>query len=283
MSMTRHILPATPLRASIERVRAANAYLPPIAVGVPAGPGWTTADVIFGPDPTILRELLTAAQAMYRTTRADFAAMSVFNHYSWLVVSAALGAFLLDQLLPDLSPGNIALHRDDTGSGDQLAFVSDAVRTLAGSSAARHPAATVVPATLLDREAVRTAIEAHFAPVIAAIRAAAPLGQKALWLALADNCAWVLMHYGSFTGDRHGLPGLVAGFLHPPGSRLRGGTSVLEIAAGGEVHRFIDRGSCCLSYKLPDGSKCAACPLRRREDRIARLKAHLAALPAART
>ncbi|MBZ0316210.1 MAG: (2Fe-2S)-binding protein [Anaerolineae bacterium] len=59
------------------------------------------------------------------------------------------------------------------------------------------------------------------------------------------------------------------------GSPLRGKTGVIWIEHHGHPHPFLQRGACCLSYKVPEYGYCSTCPLLSQEEREQRLRQHL--------
>lgn len=269
--MTTAAIPATqPLRTTLNRLAAVCADLP-LTVGVPAEPGWLSAAAVFAPNSAHLPTMLAAAATAYQTTRRDVPASFLFHRYNWMVSGAAIGAYLIDRRLPDLDLANVAIHLDEQGQGDRIALVSGRFWAAADDPSAADPEAMLDPAATIGLGRVRQELERHFEPVIDAMRARAPLGKRAMWLSLADNLAWCLVEFS----QRLQRPGCreaeLNELLQAPGSRLRGGTRLLRLEANGTEHAFIERGSCCLSYKLPESERCATCPLLKPEQRFERL------------
>ncbi len=262
-----------PVRAALDRMADLYEYAPQVTVGVPDEPGWIPAERLFAPDSPHLRQTLDAMAASYETTLRDVAASFVFHSYNWNVSCLAVATYLTHQRIPDLCLSNLAVHRDERGFVDRLALVSGRFWTTSRDPEASHPDAMIVTGDTLDLPRLRAELELHFEPVIEAVRAQAPFGKRAMWLSLADNCAWCLHEFS----ERLGLPGdraeEIALLTQGPGSRLRGGTRLLVLDVNGERHGFVERGSCCLSYRLPDSERCNTCPLHKPEERRELLRA----------
>lgn len=275
--MTTMIAAEHPVRASLAELAALYEYAPHVEVGVPDEPGWIPAETLFTPDSPQLRQVLEAMAASYSTTHRDVAASFVFHSYGWTVSCLAVAAYLTHRRLPDLCLSNLAVHLDDRGFVDRLALVSGRFWTTTSDPEAGHPDAMIATGDTVDLPRLRAELELHFEPVIDAIRAQAPFGKRAMWLSLADNCAWCLHEFSErlkLLGDRAEE---IALLTQGPGSRLRGGTRLLVLEVNGGNHAFVERGSCCLSYRLPDSDRCTTCPLYKPDERRERLRAFVLA------
>lgn len=263
-----------PIRASLSQLADLYEYAPAFEIGVPDEPGWIPADTLFNPDSPHLRQLLEAMAATYSTSKRDVAASFAFHGYGWTLSCLAVATYLTHRRLPDLCLSNVAIQLDDKGLIDRVALVSGRFWTTTSDPEADHPDAMIATGDSIDLHRLRAELELHFEPVVEAVRAQAPLGKRAMWLSLADDCAWCLLEFS----NRLNLPGDRAAEIdlltQGPGSRLRGGTRLTVIQANGADHQFVERGSCCLSYKLPNDEKCVACPLQKPHERHDRLRAH---------
>jgi ferric iron reductase protein FhuF len=277
--MTTATLPATqPLLSTLYRLTTLFSDAP-IRIGVPDEPGWVPAAEFFAPGADHPRAMLAAVAAAYQTPHRDLPASFLFHRYNWMVACVTIGAYLIDHRLPDLAPANVALHIDDQGQGDRIALRSGRFWTTTADAAADHSDALIDPAADIDLTRVRRELERHFEPVIDVIRANAPFGKRAMWLSLADNVAWCLLEFGRRL-DRPGDRGAeIDELLQAPGSRLRGGTRLISIEARGSTHEFVGRGSCCLSYKLPETEPCATCPLLKPRQQSERLRRYVESNP----
>lgn len=262
-----------PIRASLDRLADLYEYAPTFEIGVPDEPGWVPAETLFSPDSPRLRQALAAKATAYATPKRDVAASFLFHGYGWTMSCLAVATYLTHRRLPDLCLSNVAIRLDDTGQISRMALVSGRFWTTTSDPEADHPDAMIATGDSIDLARLRAELELHFAPVIDAVRAQAPLGKRAMWLSLADDCAWCLLEFS----NRLNLPGdraaEIALLTQGPDSQLRGGTRLTVISANGADHQFVARGSCCLSYKLPNDEKCISCPLQKPDERNERLRA----------
>jgi ferric iron reductase protein FhuF len=266
-----------PVEETLAALAALYEYAPPARLLVPDENDWVDAGDFFTPDSRRLQHALASMAASYNTPHRDLAACFFVHRYSWSIACIAVSAVLTHERLPDLCPANVAIHLDAEGQPDQFALRTGRFWTVASDPAATHPDAMIEPSGTIDFVRLRRELERHFAPVFDAIRANAPLGTRAMWLALADNCAWCLNEFGQRLHRPRSRAAAIAALTQGPDSRLRGGTRLIEVAAGGRRQSFVIRGSCCLSYKLPDTEHCATCPLLKPDERLERLRAHLLA------
>lgn len=268
-----------PLRDTLTRLATLYEYAPDVVIEVPNEPDWIGAESLFTLDSSHLRQMLAASAAAVGTTRRDVAASLLFHRYSWSVAGIAVAAYLTHQRLPDLCISNLAIRLDGQGQPDRYALRSGRFWAEATDSAAAHPDAMVVAAGTLDLPRLRGELELHFAPVIDAMRAHAPLGKRAMWLALADNGAWWLDELGKRLQRPGSRAAEIKRLTQGADSRLRGGTRLIEVEADGRRQSFVIRGSCCLSYKLPATERCATCPLLKPAEQLERLQAYVLSEP----
>lgn len=267
------------MRDTLTQLTTLYEYAPDVSIGVPDEPGWIGADALFTLDSSPLRQLLAASATAYGTNRRDVAASLLFHRYSWSVAGIAVAAYLTHQRLPDLCISNLVVRADDQGQPERYALASGRFWTDAADPAATHPDAMIVSAGALDLPRLRGELELHFAPVIDAMRAHAPLGKRALWLALADNSAWWLNELGQRLQRPGSRAAEIAHLTQGAGSRLRGGTRLIEVEADGRRRSFVVRGGCCLAYRLPATERCATCPLLKPAERHERLRAYILSQP----
>ena len=269
-----HLESTLALRDTLERVRARNEYLQ-AHVGDPWGEEWFSGADLIASDSSLIARCMARLGAAYETEHRDVMASFFFGGYRWSIVSIIVGAFLETRRVLSLCHDRLWLRCHDSGHPKTVALGSTSLTVLPDDPLAGRPAVAVV--TTLDalRQALLGEIEDHFAPVVAAVRARAPLGARALWLSVADNIAWCVIHHAKGMSGG-GADTEVSALVDVPGVPWRGRTSVLDLEHDGRRESFVARASCCLSYKLPSGEMCAACPLRPPSDRLERLRAHMA-------
>jgi ferric iron reductase protein FhuF len=268
-----------PMHDALAQLATLYEYGPDVRVGVPDEPGWIEAAALFTLDSRHLRQSLMSATTTYGTTRRDVAASLLFHRYSWSVAGIAVAAYLTHQRLPDLSISNLAVQLDEQQQPSRYALASGRFWAQPNDPAADHPDAMVVTPGALDLARLRGELELHFAPVIDAMRAHAPLGKRAMWLALADNSAWWLNELGERLHRPGSRAAEIAGLTRGAGSRLRGGTRLIEVEADGRRQSFVARGGCCLVHKLPATERCPTCPLLKPTEQYERLRAYVLSQP----
>ncbi|MBZ0316209.1 MAG: hypothetical protein K8L91_07320 [Anaerolineae bacterium] len=69
------------------------------------------------------QELLTRLRIRYQTGDKHFLAASLLNQYNWLLITAAIGSYYLDQRMPDITPDNLLWRFDDSGFVEKSDYV----------------------------------------------------------------------------------------------------------------------------------------------------------------
>ena len=242
------------MTAPSARARDALARCPTldIAPSIPTTAGWRSAAELL--DPTHLESALEAMHGRWSTPDRRVDGAFLTGHYAWFLGLAAAGPWFADEVLLDLHPEAIAFH--DAGGGlDAVAVDGD------------RP---VRPATL---EALADGLERHTDALVAAMRAATPLGERAIRALAGDGLAGALQWAGQAAGTETRALDTARSILARPAWRWRGGFVMVE--DGTDRACVQERGSCCLSYRLDGDDRCDTCPLRPPEDRRARVVASL--------
>jgi ferric iron reductase protein FhuF len=112
-------------------------------------------------------------------------------------------------------------------------------------------------------------------PLINIAKTQAPLGDKALWLCVADNLVALVLHIQQGVNQQETCKAEVEYVL----AQLpeRGQTGVLEVSSDNEKAYFTRRSTCCFYY-LKDGQKCPTCPKLPVTEKLERLHAYFAEL-----
>jgi hypothetical protein len=276
----------TPLAATLARAAALDGHTFAADLGDP-DPGWFLATALYDANCTRLAEGLAHAIRQYpnadrRTTGAFFV-----GHYAWYLAGAAIYTYLAERRIPDLSSENVVLRYstytwhagDQSGEAESMdvRFVRGHFAALADDPAARHPDAVLLPSSLALRDWLREALEQHMAPLIDAIHTHTRLGKRAQWNLVADSCARLFQYAGQRLDDepRGCAEGLA--FIQSPASPMRAShTRYLTLECNGHLTTFVERGGCCLYYRVEPGQNCSTCPLRPTEERTQLLLASMA-------
>jgi ferric iron reductase protein FhuF len=164
------------------------------------------------------------------------AASLFFQGYASRLLSPQLGCAAVAGCVPEMSPARLCWRRPDT-EVIELGMTAG-------------PGWEASPEQAIER-IVRTAFDEHLRPLIAALRTRVRLADKLL----AGNAAAALIG-GLRLLAEHSGPGwtdlaaraLAQPYLHGSG-RMR------------DTEPLFVRRSCCLYYRVADGSTCADCPL----------------------
>jgi ferric iron reductase protein FhuF len=231
------------------------------------GDGWMPAADLADHLPAVLARVGRRWETDDRRVQAAFFA----HEYSWRVAGPAIAAYLAEARVPELAPEHVAVRFDADGSVRPIAFRSHAfaglTREVNGDALLHH----------LKRD-----LEEHLAVTVAALRAHAPLGARALWALAADASASAFLTAGAALGDQGRARERAETFLELSESTLRTLGTFLTLEYGDRSEIFLRRGSCCLSYRIGDHEYCATCPLIPPEETERRLREILRAAASGR-
>jgi ferric iron reductase protein FhuF len=247
--------------AALDRVTDAVDYLR-VTIGTDGRREWFACRSLVDDGEALLA--LVRATAADRGTDRDDVAMSLFvQGYSFRVASLAVGVWLLDEQVLDVSPDStsIALGRNRP----------NAVRL---DRAVLHDT-DGTPLTTLHR----TLIDEHLAPLVATAHDACRVGERLLWSCVAAALA---SSFGALMGP---LPDRRVEIRDRFEELLAAARP--ELAAGGRVAHVgplwaWERSACCLWYTTTDGDKCEDCSLWSDDERRARYDRVLASLEVGR-
>ncbi len=262
-----------PLETTLIRAASLSAYLK-VSVGTPTGTDWF-ASPDFLDDERVLETLWTRTSEAAKTTDRSYLKQSVFGSYIWLLTVSGIGTYLLARRAPDLSAQNTVLHVDEAGWIDELALRKPRFACLPDDPAAADPHAVVVAdMDALRRFYLRTLLTEHLDAFMEVMKARLKYSLRAMQETLADRIAGTLIWLLKEQGEAARIHSEVTAFLNLLPFKTKSG--VLEVPFGGCCEPFLKRASCCLSYRLPQYSYCASCPLQSEEERIGRFQEYLA-------
>jgi ferric iron reductase protein FhuF len=178
---------------------------------------------------------------------------------------AILACLVLEKRLPDIRIEHVAVRFSSEGYLAAIALHSPRFAALPDDPETGHPDLAQVVDREALRDACRTAIETHMAALIAAVRRKLPWGERAMWLTVADRCAGALMHLhheGLLPAEE--LAEEIESLVHRKGSKLYSPrTRITWEERDGEQCAALERGSCCLAYRLEGSEYCENCPLKK--------------------
>jgi hypothetical protein len=215
----------------------------------------------------------------YETDEREVLARFYLGGFSFHLAHFSVGTFIREQRVPFLEPASLGLTCNTFGFPTTLTLSQGRFFSLPGDAAAHQPAAIRVADEAELRAQLRAQLITAFQPLIGALRQRARLGERALWIAVAETCAGALVDalpHGTSAAD---AAREVQALLGDTSSPLRANPEILTAPDqdGGTGRLGILGSDCCCMYQLPDQPYCATCPHRPREDRIAALQAWLVA------
>ncbi len=271
-----------PLALTVAQFNQLSPYLR-VRIGQPTDTGWLAASECFHSDTPYLDQAITAARHHLRTDAATVVASVVLRQYLWLVAGAVLAGYVLDRRLPDVRIDNCWIRWEGGYSIAELALAEPGFTALRSDPAADHADATTVADEQTLRAHLHHLIEDHFSFVIDRLCEACRCKAQGLWLAAVDYCAHLLLwlwqlRYPTATADE--LRVATQELLVAPGSLLPGQRiSFIEVPSPSGPRLFLNRATCCYWYRMEGGDYCMNCPKRALAERIARLRAYVAATP----
>ena len=224
--------------------------------------GTDLRDAGVGPFHALLRRIGDVARATdRRTTAASFAL-----RFGWSS-AIAITPYLQARWVPDIALDNVSF-----AFGRSTAFERAALHVVRGVVVAGDPRAadasmSTVPDADALRRALRDALIAQSAPVVAALARWSGFAPRGTWGQLTS--AWAA-RFTAIAGPRDDQRELVteldaffAGDDIVAAMRPR----MHAVSVGGATRLYQRRASCCRMYLLPGGSLCTSCPLVGDEER----------------
>jgi ferric iron reductase protein FhuF len=242
---------------TLRRVTSTIEYLR-VSVGQDDTREWIGCAAVVG-DPDLLGDLVRSTAAD-RGTERDDVAMSLFvQGYAFRIASIAVGGWLLDGEVLDVSPGATAIA---LGRNRPNAVRLDAVRL--------HDAGDDPLATLH-----RTLVDEHLALLVANAHAACRVGERLLWSGVGAAFA---SSFGAFMAPLPDRWSEIRIRIEQLMGRARP-----ELADTGRIAHVgplwaWERTACCLWYTTTGGDRCEDCSLWTDDERRARYDRVLAGL-----
>lgn len=209
-------------------------------------------------DGALLPAFLRAATRRFGGTPHACAALAWKSYSYWTALPVVLG-WASARRVPLLDPADVLLHFEDHHQLLTLGLRdSTTVAVLPGDplALAGHPDVRVVAdeAALLD--ALRaTLLDAHFAPLIAAIQTEVRLGTRTLLGSVASGIAHgILRASDALPGSATETIGTLLDTLDL--------NDLVELVPGPAGEPTVQRHTCCLAFTLPRPKICQGCCLR---------------------
>lgn len=266
----------SPFTTTLAKINDYSEYFK-LHLGVPEQPDWRRARDIVSNETWFVAHL-TAMHEMQPYMPRHVLATNFYDHYEWYLITSGMAAFLMDQRVPYLDTGNIALRFDEMGWVRGIALAGDVFACLPTDEAADTPGVFV----LEDREALRRhfagQVWAHMRRLIPLIQAYVPTAEHSLRLATANSLAssalWMLQRMQQGDIAEHESRAMAAALPYPTHPRY------FEVECNGEREVHLDGSVCCYWHKRPgneSGEYCGNCPIVPIPQRIETLRRHMQA------
>ncbi|MBP1786215.1 hypothetical protein J3R08_006065 [Micromonospora sp. HB375] len=209
-------------------------------------------------DGTLLPEFLTRAGRRWGGTPHACAALAWKSYSYWTALPAVLG-WASARRVPLLDPADVLVHFEDHHQLLTLGLrASTPVAVLPGDplALAGAPGVVVVPDEAALLGALRASLlDAHFAPLIAAIQGEVRIGTRTLLGSVASGIAHgILRAADALPGSSVATVGTLLGALDL--------NDLVELVPGPAGEPTVQRRTCCLAFTLPRPKVCQGCCVR---------------------
>ena len=132
---------------------------------------------------------------------------------------------------------------------------------------------------LVDGPALGRHLDDVLGEIIGPLARAGRASEQSLWAIAADSLATRVLAETTASVPGPARAPELATAIAQAGPRLRPLPRFVDVIAdpGAPVRRYVRRGSCCLLYRVPDGT-CVSCPTQAPAERLERLRQHARAM-----
>lgn len=224
--------------------------------------GTDLRDAGAGPFHALLRRIGDVARtADRRTIAASFAL-----RFGWSS-AIAIAPYVQSRWVPDIALDNVSF-----AFGRSTAFERAALRAVRGVMVAGDPRAadasmSTVPDADALRRALRDALVAQAAPVVAALERWSGFAPRGTWGQLTSAWATQFTAIAEPRDDQCGLGAELDAFFAGNDMVAAMRPRMHAVSVDGAMRLYQRRASCCRMYLLPGGSLCTSCPLVGDEER----------------
>lgn len=269
---------AHPLLESYDLLRARNAQFS-LLVDEPEGDDWVEMAWLLDPERPELLHLVDQLSAHHKIKGRSASGVHFFGDYTYVVIAMNAACFMACQRVPLLDVADVSARFSDESHIGGVAVRKYRFAALPTDSAAGHPDCMVVDSKEALRDLMREHLIAHLEPYLIAVHKATRAGKPAMWATVGDYIAHAFGWVGKGLGSE-AMGVQEATLLTTPPSKIHRDKGYVHVEHCGQEYYMVDRLSCCLWYKSPEGGYCSTCPLRPMEERVTLIKDWLATLAA---
>lgn len=265
-----------PLLGTYDSLRTENSQFA-LLVDNPEGEGWVRLDDVVDLGTGELVRLVDQVGAHNKMKGRSAPAVLFFGGYAYIAIAMCATTYLAYQRVPLLPLGDMTARFDAESDIQAIAVNSYRFAALPSDPAADHPDCLVVESPEALRDVLREHLIAHLEPLLLATHQATKAGKPAMWALAQDYVGSAFSWIGRTLGcQTEGIAESLA--INGPPSKLHRDKGFVHIEHCGQEYYMVDRLSCCLYYKSPEGHYCSTCPHRPMDERIDMIKNWLATL-----
>ena len=230
--------------------------------------GTDLRDAGIGPFHALLLRIGEVARTSDRRTIAASFAL----RFGWSS-AIAIAPYLQSRWVPDIALDNVSFAFSRSTAFERAALRAVRGVVVAGDSRAADASMSTVPDADGLRRALRDALIAQAAPVVAALEQWSGFAPRGTWGQLTSAWAAQFTSIAEPRDDQRGLAHELDAFFAGDDIVAAMRPRMHAVSVGGAIHLYQRRASCCRLYLLPGGELCASCPLVGDDERLARNRA----------
>lgn len=210
-------------------------------------------------DESALREWITSYGAQYGTHRFPVASALAFKSYTWELIDAAVGRWMSQRRVLDVSAPLVVLRCEPSGE-PELEFLDVRLTVLRDDPLAGRPGIAVVAddAELLQ-VLRRTLVDGHLVQAVEAFGELRGGGDRPLWGTIAQSIGYPpATAEPALVADRTDAVRQLLSILPAGAGDL---VEFAEINEGGGWRPLLLRRTCCYAHTLPGCAPCLTCCL----------------------
>ncbi len=173
----------------------------------------------------------------------------------------AIAPYLRFRCVPDVSLDNIAIRFNASAFVEGTAVYEARGTVAAGDPRAQQTSMSTVPDDHALLRALRVALVAQSAPVVATLYRWSAFAERAMWGVLTSLWASHFVALWPSGDDQRPLVQMLDAFFAGDDIVRAMRPDVTASESGGALHLQLRRASCCRFYLVRGGSLCASCPL----------------------
>lgn len=246
-----------------------------IHVGSPRGDGWIASDELMDASSGPFGSLLAQIGERAKTGDRKIIAAAFAARLGWSSV-VALAPLLLAGKLPKLRPDGYSLQ-----FSPQTLFTAIALEQADWSVSSKVPENESCQKLVCLKQIqplypeLSEGLHRQITPVVEALYDWSRFSRRGAWGQIYASWGSVFKMVADYTGQSGEILPYLHGFFSGPMDHPAMAPDFYSLAPPDDAHIFHRRASCCLYYRLPQGSLCASCPLETDENRLAANRASL--------